>query len=63
MQDLAVAFALTFVIEGIFYALAPEKAQGMMRELSSLEPEMLRKAGLIIAFIGVIFVLIIRGPQ
>lgn len=61
MQDLAVAFALTFVIEGIFYALAPEKAQAMMREIISLDPEMLRKVGLLIAFLGVIFVLILRG--
>lgn len=61
MQDLAVAFALTFVLEGIYYALAPEKAQSMMRELSALDPEMLRKAGLLIAFIGVIAVVMIRG--
>ncbi len=61
MQDLAVAFALTFVLEGIYYALAPEKAQSMMRELSTLDPEMLRKAGLLIAFIGVIAVVMIRG--
>ncbi len=63
MQDLAVAFALTFVIEGIFYALAPERAQAMMRELINLDPDMLRKAGLIVAFIGVIFIVILRGPQ
>ncbi len=61
MQDLAVAFALTFVLEGIYYALAPEKAQSMMRELSTLDPEMLRKAGLLIAFIGVIAVVMIKG--
>ncbi len=61
MQDLAVAFALTFVLEGIYYALAPEKAQSMMRELSMLDPEMLRKAGLLIAFIGVIAVVMIKG--
>lgn len=62
MQDLAVAFALTFVIEGIFYALAPEKAQAMMRELIGLDPETLRKAGLLIALIGVVFVVMLRGP-
>ena len=53
----------TFVIEGIFYALAPERAQAMMRELINLDPDMLRKAGLIVAFIGVIFIIILRGPQ
>ncbi|MBP3403254.1 MAG: DUF2065 domain-containing protein [Alphaproteobacteria bacterium] len=62
MQDLAVAFALTFVIEGIFYALAPEKVQAMMRELIALDPETLRKAGLLVALIGVIFVVMLRGP-
>lgn len=56
MHDLAVALALVFVIEGIYYSLAPEKAQSMMRELSSLPPEMLRKAGLIIAIVGVIWI-------
>ena len=62
MQDLAVAFALTFVIEGIFYALVPEKVQAMMRELIALDPETLRKAGLLVALIGVIFVVMLRGP-
>ena len=62
MQDLAVAFSLTFFIEGIFYALAPEKVQAMMRELIALDPETLRKAGLLVALIGVIFVVMLRGP-
>lgn len=62
MQDLAVAFALTFVIEGIFYALSPEKAQDVMRELIDMDPELLRKAGLLIAMIGLIFVIMLRGP-
>lgn len=60
MKDLAAAFALVFVMEGLFYAIAPEKAQAMMKELIALPPELLRKAGLIVAAIGVIWIILIR---
>lgn len=60
MRDLAVAFALVFVMEGLYYAIAPEKAQAMMRELTNLPPELLRKAGLIVATIGVIWIMLLR---
>lgn len=60
MQDLFVAIAMVFVLEGLFYASAPEKAQDMMRELIALPPEMLRKAGLIVAAIAVIAIIMIR---
>lgn len=61
MQDLVVACLMAFVIEGIYYALAPEKAQEAMRKLSQIEPDMLRKAGIIVAIIGVMMITIIKG--
>lgn len=60
MRDFAVAFFLTFVIEGLYYAVFPEKAQKTMRDLLDMPPEMLRKAGLLLAVIGVLFVSVIR---
>ena len=60
MRDLAQAFALVFVMEGLFYGLAPEKAQAMMRELADLTPDALRKAGLVVAAIGVVWIVMIR---
>lgn len=61
MQDLIVACLMAFVIEGIYYAVAPQKAQEAMRMMSELEPEVLRKAGLIAAIIGVMVITIIKG--
>ena len=61
MQDLIVACLMAFVIEGIYYALAPEKAQEAMRRLSQIEPDMLRKAGIIAAIIGVMVITMIKG--
>lgn len=60
MQDLLVAIGMAFVLEGLFYASAPEKAQDMMRELIALPPEVLRKAGLIVAAIAVVAIILIR---
>lgn len=51
---------MVFVMEGLFYALAPEKAQAMMRELADLTPDALRKAGLVVAAIGVFWIVMIR---
>ena len=61
MQDLIVACLMAFVIEGIYYAVAPQKAQEAMRMMSELEPDVLRKAGLIAAIIGVMVITIIKG--
>lgn len=61
MQDLIVACMMAFVIEGIYYALAPEKAQEAMRKLSQIEPDMLRKAGIIVAIVGVMVITVIKG--
>ena len=60
MQDLIVACILAFVIEGIYYALFPEKSQEMMRMISKMEPEALRKAGIAAAIVGVIIIAMIK---
>ena len=61
MQDLVIACLMALVIEGIYYALAPEKAQEAMRMLCRLDPAVLRKAGLLIAIIGVMIITMIKG--
>ena len=61
MQDLIVACVMAFVIEGIYYALAPEKAQEAMRMMSQVEPDVLRKAGMIAAMLGVMLITMIKG--
>lgn len=61
MRDLIVACVMAFVIEGIYYAVAPRRAQEAMRMMSEIEPEMLRKAGLVAAIIGVMIITIIKG--
>ncbi|MBR1778197.1 MAG: DUF2065 domain-containing protein [Alphaproteobacteria bacterium] len=61
MQDLLVACIMALVIEGIYYALAPQKAQEAMRMLAQLEPAVLRRAGLLIAIIGVMIITMIKG--
>ncbi|MBO4520491.1 MAG: DUF2065 domain-containing protein [Alphaproteobacteria bacterium] len=60
MQDLIVACLMAFVIEGIYYALMPERAQEAMRKLAQVEPEMLRKAGILVAIIGVMIINVIK---
>ena len=61
MQDLIIACIMAFVIEGIYYALFPEKAQEMMRIISEMEPDVLRKAGIAAAIVGVIIIAMIKG--
>lgn len=60
MQDLAAAFALALVIEGLFYALAPSAAQKMMARMQSMLPEQLRRAGLLVAAAGVVLITLLR---
>ena len=61
MRDLIVACMMAFVIEGIYYALMPEKAQEAMRKLSEIEPDLLRKAGILVAIVGVMVITVIKG--
>ena len=61
MQDLIVACLMALVIEGVYYAVIPEKAQETMRKLSEIEPEILRNAGILVAIIGVMMITMIKG--
>ncbi|MBR4126387.1 MAG: DUF2065 domain-containing protein [Alphaproteobacteria bacterium] len=61
MRDLIVACMMAFVIEGVYYALMPEKAQEAMRKLSEIDPDLLRKAGVLVAVFGVMIITMIKG--
>lgn len=61
LSELAVAFALVLVIEGVLYALFPEAMQRMIAQISVLSPQSLRFAGLIFAFLGVVLVWFLKN--
>ena len=61
MRDLIVACLMAFVLEGIYYALMPEKAQEAMRKMAEIEPEILRKAGILIAIVAAMLITMIKG--
>lgn len=60
MKELILAIGFVFVIEGISYALFPDKMKELMRELQSLPSDVLKKVGLIVATIGVIIIYFIK---
>ena len=60
MKDLIVACLMAFVIEGGYYALMPEKAQEAMRKMADVEPEILRKAGILVAIVAVMLITMIK---
>lgn len=60
MAELLTAVAMVLVIEGVLYALLPEKMQGMMRQMIDMPPSQLRAAGLVAACIGVLAVWVIK---
>ena len=61
MQDLYIASMMALAIEGMLYALMPEKVQEMMRFVIRMKPEVLRIGGLIVAIIAVTGIVLIRG--
>lgn len=58
---LLTAGALVLVIEGLLYALFAEKMRNMLLSMSEMGPVFLRRAGLIMAAVGVFLVWLIRG--
>jgi len=60
MRDLATAFALVLVIEGILYALFPDGMKRMALRSQQLPAQTLRTAGLAAACIGVMLVWLAR---
>jgi uncharacterized protein len=56
MSTVLTAIGLVFVIEGMFYALAPGALKRMMAMLQNMPDDSLRLSGLIAASLGVAFV-------
>ncbi|MDI1228740.1 MAG: DUF2065 domain-containing protein [bacterium] len=61
MTDLAIALGLMMVIEGAMYALFPDAMRRMTAQISLLAPQQLRTAGLLLAGLGFVVVLVVRG--
>ncbi len=61
MTDLAVALGLMLVIEGAMYALFPDAMRRMTAQISLLDPQQLRTAGLLLAALGFVVVAMVRG--
>lgn len=60
MIHIFTAFAIIFVIEGLLYALFPEHMQKIMASALKLPPEILRRAGSVLAITGFAMVLLIE---
>jgi len=61
MKELIVAFGLFLFIEGILYALFPQKMKSMLLKLSDVTNSQLRIGGLIFAFIGFIIIYYVKN--
>ena len=60
MRELAIAFGLFLIIEGILYALFPAKMKIMLKKLELVKDSQLRSGGLIFAVIGFIIIYYIK---
>lgn len=60
MSHFATAFALIFVIEGLFYAIFPNYIQKMMVVASNMKSEKLRYLGATMMAFGVLLVWILQ---
>ena len=61
MRELAIAFGLFLIIEGILYALFPAKMKIMLKKLELVKDSQLRSGGLIFAVIGFLIIYYIKG--
>jgi uncharacterized protein YjeT (DUF2065 family) len=61
LKQLAIAFALILVIEGVLYALFPDGMKRMLVRMVDVPASSLRSAGLLSAVIGVVVVWLVRG--
>lgn len=61
MYDLAVAFGLVLVIEGLLWALAPSLGRKMLEVASEAPEQSLRLAGAAAIAAGVLVVWVVRG--
>ena len=61
LYQLAIAFALIIVIEGVLYALFPNGMKRMLVSMIDVPSSALRTAGLASAIVGVVLVWFLRG--
>lgn len=61
LSDLAVAFGLMLVIEGILYAVAPEAMRRLLDTVLKQPEQSIRIAGLATAGAGLVVVVLARG--
>jgi uncharacterized protein len=60
MSEILIAFGLVLVIEGLFYALFPERMKKFMTIALKQSNTVLRNAGLIAVVIGLIIIIAIK---
>ena len=56
MKELIIAFGQFLFIEGILYAIFPEKMKSMLKKLELIKDSQLRSGGLIFAVLGFIII-------
>jgi uncharacterized protein len=61
MTDLAVAFGLVLVLEGLLWALAPDQAKRMLEIAAAMPDRNLRRLGAASVAAGALIVWLIRG--
>ncbi|WP_316860087.1 DUF2065 domain-containing protein [uncultured Cohaesibacter sp.] len=61
MSDFLAAIGLVFVIEGLLWAVMPERMKRMMTEIAVISGANLRVGGLIAMCVGVVIVWMVRS--
>lgn len=61
MTDLAVAFGLVLVLEGLLWALAPGLARRMLEAATETPDRQLAAAGWLAVAVGALIVWVVRG--
>ncbi len=51
-----VAFGLFLAFEGLTYALVPYRARAMAARIATTDPDVLRRAGLLVAALGAVVI-------
>jgi uncharacterized protein YjeT (DUF2065 family) len=61
MSDLAVAFGLVLVIEGLLWALSPQLGRTLLAVAAETPEQSLRRAGWVAVALGALIVWLVRG--